>query len=57
MTLPASLPDDDTNLNFSTSYALLYACFLSGQVTSKQWAEHLQDEHFAAWVEKQENKR
>ena len=54
MTLSASLPDDDPN--FSTSYALLYACFLSGQVTSKQWAEHLQDEHFAAWVEKQESK-
>lgn len=31
-------------------YDLLLACYLSGQVSEKQWQEHLKDEVFRAWL-------
>ena len=31
-------------------YALILACYFSGQMTEAQWQEHLQDEVFARWV-------
>lgn len=36
------------------SYRLLLDCYHTGQLTEKQWNEHLKDEQFAAWVERQE---
>lgn len=38
-----------TRLN---DYAALLACYRSGQVSARQWAEHLKDEVFAAWVKR-----
>ena len=56
MTLSAALPSRDPQ-DFSHSYELLWQCFLSGQINSRQWGEHLKDELFAAWVNKRESKR
>jgi hypothetical protein len=36
----------------SHRYDLILACYLSGQMTEKQWHEHVKNEHFAAWVRK-----
>lgn len=36
----------------SNRYDLILACYCSGQMTERQWAEHLKDEHFAVWVRK-----
>lgn len=33
--------------------SLILACYLSGQMTESQWAAHLKDELFAAWVSRQ----
>lgn len=32
---------------------LLLACYLSGQVAEQQWQEHLHDEVFRRWLEKE----
>lgn len=32
------------------TYALLLACYRSGQMSERQWQSHLEDEVFAAWV-------
>jgi len=55
MTLSAVLRPHDPE--FSTSYELLLACYLSGQVSERQWTEHLKDEHFAAWIARRERIR
>jgi hypothetical protein len=55
MTLSAALPSRDPQ-DFSHSYELLWQCFLSGQINSRQWDEHLKDELFAAWVVRQERR-
>jgi len=34
------------------NYSLLIECYRSGQVSERQWAEHLKDEVFAAYVRK-----
>lgn len=34
------------------SYELLLACRLSGQVSDRQWQEHLKDEVFVKWLER-----
>jgi len=31
-------------------YQMLLDCYRSGQIDSRQWAEHLKDELFAAYV-------
>lgn len=33
-------------------YSLIMECYKSGQITEKQWQEHLKDELFAAWVKR-----
>lgn len=33
-------------------YATLYACYKSGQITERQWQEHLKDELFRAWLKR-----
>jgi hypothetical protein len=33
-------------------YALLLACYRSGQISERQWQEHLRDEVFRAWLHK-----
>lgn len=33
-----------------SQYALLLACYRSGQMNERQWQRHLEDEVFAAWV-------
>jgi hypothetical protein len=35
------------------SYELILQCYRSGQISEKQWQEHLKDEVFAKWVVKQ----
>lgn len=32
-------------------YQLLLQCYLSGQISEKQWQEHLKDEAFAEWLD------
>ena len=32
-----------------TNYELLLQCYMSGQVSEKQWVEHLKDEAFRDW--------
>lgn len=39
-------------MNPSTRYDLVLACYLTGQMSERQWQEHLKDEHFAAWVKR-----
>jgi hypothetical protein len=40
-----------------SSYASLYACYRSGQISERQWQTHLaEDELFRKWVER-ESKR
>jgi hypothetical protein len=34
------------------SYALLLACYRSGQIPEAAWQEHLADELFARWLRK-----
>lgn len=34
-------------------FSLLIACYLSGQVSERQWQEHLKDERLRQWLEKQ----
>ena len=38
----------------TTQYAGLLACYRSGQVSERQWRQHLRDEVFAAYVERME---
>jgi len=33
-----------------SEWELLYACYLSGQISEMQWTAHLADPEFAAWV-------
>ena len=33
-------------------YALLLVCYQSGQMSERQWREHLKDEVFSAWLKK-----
>lgn len=33
-------------------YRLLLECFRSGQISERQWTQHLKDKRFAEWVEK-----
>lgn len=40
-----------------SEYAAILACYRSGQVSERQWQEHMRDEVFAAWVRKQEKTR
>jgi len=30
-------------------YKLLFECYLSGQMTEKQWQDHLKDQDFNKW--------
>lgn len=32
------------------NYELLFACWCSGQISPRQWDEHLRDEVFCAWI-------
>jgi hypothetical protein len=41
----------------SNRYELIYACYTTGQISERQWADHLKDEVFAAWVKKQQQKK
>ena len=34
------------------NYELIWLCCISGQISERQWQEHLKDEIFAAWVKK-----
>jgi len=34
----------------SNAYAMILDCYRSGQISERQWQEHLKDEVFAAWV-------
>jgi hypothetical protein len=36
-------------------FELLLACYKSGQVSERQWQEHLKDADFAEWMEKRAN--
>lgn len=38
----------------SDEYTLLLACYRSGQISERQWQEHLKNEVFRKWLEKQE---
>lgn len=38
-----------------TPFALIIACYCSGQMTEAQWQAHLTDRAFAAWVAAQES--
>lgn len=33
-----------------SEYEALLACYRSGQISERQWQEHLKDELFRAWV-------
>jgi len=41
----------------NNSFALILACYASGQMDEKQWAAHMQDDLFAAWVRKRDELR
>ena len=34
------------------SYELLLACYQSGQISERQWQDHLKDEVFEAWFKR-----
>lgn len=36
----------------SDDYELLLACYRSGQVSERQWQEHLKDKEFQRWLER-----
>ena len=36
-----------------TEFEMLLACYRSGQVSERQWQEHLRDREFREWVEDQ----
>lgn len=36
-----------------TEFEMLLACYRSGQVSERQWQEHLKDPAFREWVENQ----
>jgi hypothetical protein len=36
-------------------FELLLACYNSGQVSERQWTEHLKDADFAEWLGKRAN--
>jgi hypothetical protein len=38
-----------------TKFELLLACYKSGQVSERQWQEHLKDADFAAWMDQHAN--
>jgi len=33
-----------------TENELILACYRSGQMSERQWQEHLEDKQFAAWM-------
>jgi hypothetical protein len=35
-------------------HELLLACYKSGQVSERQWQEHLKDKDFAEWLKNRE---
>lgn len=35
------------------TFAMILACYRSGQMTEAQWQDHMRDELFAAWVARQ----
>ena len=37
-----------------TKYELLLICYRSGQVSERQWQEHLKDAGFVAWLDNHE---
>lgn len=37
-------------------YELIYLSYKSGQMSERQWQEHLKDEVFAAWVKEREKR-
>lgn len=39
-------------MNEKCNYIAIYDCYKSGQISEKQWMEHLKDEVFRKWVEK-----
>lgn len=38
-----------------TDYELLLACYRSGQISERQWQQHLKDANFFAWLNKHDN--
>jgi hypothetical protein len=46
----AILSDQQPSNNISGTYECLLACYRSGQVSERQWTEHLRDPAFAAWL-------
>jgi len=34
-----------------SKFELLLACYKSGQVSERQWQDHLKDTDFAAWLD------
>jgi len=38
-----------------TEFEMLLACYRSGQVSERQWQEHLKDRAFRAWAENQKS--
>lgn len=36
----------------SHGYSIMLTCYLSGQVSERQWQEHLNDEVFRAWIKR-----
>jgi hypothetical protein len=37
---------------YSNRFDLILACYKTGQMSERQWQEHLKDELFSAWVKK-----
>jgi len=35
-----------------TDYPALLACYKSGQISERQWAEHLADQLFVLWLDR-----
>jgi hypothetical protein len=33
-------------------YELILICYTSGQMSERQWQEHLKEDDFAAWLDK-----
>lgn len=44
------MPDQDHQPR-TREFELLLACYRSGQVSERQWQEHLRDPEFALWLE------
>ncbi|HLW27648.1 MAG TPA: hypothetical protein VKY54_07935 [Kiloniellales bacterium] len=44
------MADDDEKQQ--AEFELLLACYLSGQVSERQWQEHLKDQRLRDWLKK-----